>query len=307
MYIFENRISLASRSLINEYLEGSGNRTSGLSFSSLYMWRNENNFSYQVIEGYLCISGLSYLEEDEKFHFMFPPVAKDGSYESESLRKCILEAKAIFEEKCGTFELRLVPDENKQAVEEALPEIKWIDDRANYDYIYLRREIEELKGKKFHAKKNYVNSFKKNFEYEYLDISSDMTDELMEFIDFFVKSKNIDEHDMQLLQMEYDALRDVFEHFEEAGFYGGVIKIDGKVQAMAAGGIICGNMVIEHIEKANKEYRGLYPAMLQEFSKHLPEDIEYINREEDMDIENLRKAKMSFKPCELVAKYIGRF
>lgn len=306
MYIFENRIDIESKNLLEEYLNGSGSRTSGLSYSSLYMWRNENNFSFQEIEGYLCISGLSYLEEDQQLHFMFPPVSKDGTYEAESLRRCILKAKEIFIGKCGTFELRLVPEENRAVIEEAFPEMEWLDDRANYDYIYSRKEIEELRGKKFHAKKNFVNSFKKNYEYEYQNISSDMTDELMEFIDFFVNSKEIDEHDMMLLQLEYDALRDVFENFEAIGFQGGVIRIDGKVQAIAAGGIIGGNMVVEHIEKANKQFRGLYPTMLQEFSKHLPEEIEFINREEDMDIENLRKAKMSFKPCELAPKYIGR-
>lgn len=305
MLIFSSKVDFESREFLRSYIDGGRCRTSGLSYSSLYMWRTGNDFSYEVIEGYLCISGLSHLEIEDNVHFMFPPVSKDGRYDKETLRACILKAKQKFEEKNLKFSLRLVPQDMKEKISEAVPEMQWIDDRPNYDYVYDREEIATLRGKKFHAKKNYVNSFKKNFEYTYEPITSDMTDELMEFIDFFIRNKDLAEHDMMLLRLELESLRDVFENFEAIGMTGGVIRINGEVKAMAAGGFIGDDMVVEHIEKADKSIRGLYPMILHQFCSNLPQNIKYINREEDMGLENLRKAKLSFRPCELVEKYIG--
>lgn len=307
MYIFDKRIDFDNKGELLKFISGSGIKTSGMSFSSLYMWREGNEFSYDIIEGYLCISGLSYLEIEDNLHFMFPPVSEDGKYDKESLRRCILKAKDIFESKGEQFSIRLVPEDIKGKIEEAVPEIKWYDDRPNYDYVYDRDEIVALRGKKFHAKKNYINSFKKNYEYVYEPITSDMSEELMAFIRDFVDRKELAEHDMMLLKMEMDSLQDVFENFEQIGLTGGIIRIDGQIKAMAAGGFLGDDMVVEHIEKADRNVRGLYPMIFHQFCCNLPDNIRFVNREEDMDIDNLRKAKLSFRPCELIGKYIGMF
>lgn len=307
MYIFDNKITIENRAVLEEYLNGYEYETSGLSFSALYMWRDINEFSFEIIGEYMCISGISHLELDQKLNFMFPPLTKTGSYDKTPLRDTILEAKRIFESKGAVFNLRLVPAHMTQLICDAAPEIEFAEDRPNFDYIYRREDLVELRGKKYHAKKNYINSFRKNYEYEYEPINSGMADELMEFVKFFNSRKEIPEHEMELLKNEEAAMRDVFENFEACGYYGGVIRIDGRVQALTAGGRLGSNMLTQHLEKANTDYRGLYPMICNEFCKSLPEDIEFINREEDMGIENLRKAKLSYKPIKLLEKYIGTF
>ncbi len=304
--MLKNRITLESRKEMTPYLEAFRHETSGLSFTSLYMWREENDFEYEICGDYLCISAVSYLKSDNYSRFLMPPLPLSGSYDTKSLRECLLHMKEIFNANGSDFSVRLVPQSIRTEIEKALPEMEWFDDRPNYDYVYDRKEIEELKGKRFHAKKNYVNSFSKNYEYTYEDIDSSMADEIMDFIAFFVERKELNEEDRKLLLMEEEATRDVFENFEKAGFTGGAIRVDGKVVAIAVCGKTGSDTVVEHIEKADKDYRGLYPTMLNELAKHLPEDISYINREEDMDLENLRKAKLSFKPCRLIEKYIGK-
>lgn len=307
MYIFDNRITIENKPVLEEYLNGYEYETSGLSFSALYMWRDINEFCFDIIGDYMCISGISHLELDQKLNFMFPPLTKTGSYDHDSLRATLLEAKRRFEAKGAVFNLRLVPSHMTQLICDAAPEIEFSEDRPNFDYIYRREDLVQLRGKKYHAKKNYINSFKKNYEYVYEPINSAMTDELMEFIEVFNSKKEIPEHEMELLKNEEAAMRDVFENFEACGYYGGVIRIDGRVQALTAGGRLGSNMLTQHIEKANTDYRGLYPMICNEFCKSLPEDIEFINREEDMGIENLRKAKLSYKPVKLLEKYIGIF
>ncbi len=305
MYIFKNRISIESREELQEYLDGYEYETSGLSFSGLYMWRESNQFSYQRIGEYMCISAISHLEVGEDLHFMFPPLTRTGTYEKEKLRETILEAERMFQEKGADFSMRLIPGHMLEIIGQAVPEMKFLDDRPNYDYIYDRYLLQELKGKKYHAKKNYVNSFKKNHEYVYESITSSMAEEIMEYIRWFASRKDLSVHEMELLKMEEEAMQDVFENFETAGYIGGVIRIDGKIEALSAGGRLGRNSFVQHIEKANTDFRGLYPVIMNELIRTLPEDILFFNREEDMDMENLRKAKLSYHPLKLLDKYIG--
>lgn len=307
MYIFDNKITIENKETLERYLNGYVYETSGLSFSALYMWRDINEFCFDIIGDYMCISGISHLELDQKLNFMFPPLTASGGYDRDSLRDTILVAKEKFEAHGAVFNLRLVPGHMTALISEAVPELEFLEDRPNFDYIYKKDDLIHLRGKKYHAKKNYINSFKKNYEYVYEPITSEMTEELMEFIEFFSSRKEIPEHEMELLKNEEAAMRDVFLNFEKCGYYGGVIRIDGKVRALTAGGRLGSNMLTQHIEKADIDYRGLYPMICNEFCKSLPEDIEFINREEDMGIENLRKAKLSYKPIKLLEKYIGTF
>ncbi|MCF0230605.1 MAG: DUF2156 domain-containing protein, partial [Parasporobacterium sp.] len=307
MYLFNNRISIANRDQLEEYLNGYEYKTSGLSFSAQYMWREINQFSWDMIGDYMCISGISHLELEEgiELPFMFPPLTNTGEYNRDSLRKTILEAKDFFESKGHPFSLRLVPFHIMEIIKDAVPEMKWADDRPNYDYIYLTQDLIDLSGRDFHKKKNHLNYFKKTYEYEYVEMTSDMADEAMEFIAAFNRRKDVPDHEMELLKMEEQAMDDVFRNLEAVGYSAGAILIDGRIEAIAVGGKLGTKMVTEHVEKANVEFRGLYQAINNEFCKHVASWAKYINREEDMGIPNLRKAKLSYRPCKLLEKYIG--
>ena len=309
MYVFKNRISIENRTALEEYLNGYEYKTSGLSFSAMYMWRDINQFSWDIFGDYMCMGGVSHLELEEgiELPFMFPPLTKTGEYDKISLRDTILQAKEYFENKGYPFSLRLVPFHIMEQIKEAVPEMKWADDRPNYDYIYLTQDLIDLAGRDFHKKKNHLNYFKKTYDYEYIEMTSDMADEAMEFIDEFNKRKDVPEHEMELLKMEERAMDDVFRNIEAVGYSAGAILIDKKIEAIAIGGRLGGKMVVEHVEKANVEYRGLYQAINNEFCKNVASWAKYINREEDMGIPNLRKAKLSYRPCKLLEKYIGYF
>lgn len=308
MFIFDNRISIESRPILDEYLGGFKYRTSGLSFSSLYMWRNINNFSWEIIGDYLCISGISHLELEEKEYFLFPPLTKTGSYEKDGLRKTILQAKKIFEEKGEKFSIRLIPFHMLDILKKAFPnELEFFDDRPNYDYVYLTEDLTKLKGRKYSSKRNHLNYFRQNFKYKYIPLTSDMADDVMKFTIEFNRKKDIPDYEMELLRMEEDALEDVLFNLENIGYYTGAIIIDDKIQAYIIGGQSGRDTAIVHVEKANVEYRGAYQAVNNEFCKSMPANIKYINREEDMGIPGLRKAKLSYRPYKMIEKYIGVF
>lgn len=307
--MFDNRISIDNREILEKYLNGYEYKTSGLSFSAQYMWRDINKFSWDMVGEYMCISGISHLELEEgiELPFMFPPLTADGEYHKDALRETIYKSREYFEKKGHPFSLRLVPFHVMEIIKEAVPEMHFIDDRPNYDYIYLTQDLIDLKGKAFHGKKNHLNYFKKTYEYEYVDLTSDMADDAMKFISDFNKRKDVPAHEMELLKMEEEAMEDVFRNIEAVGYSAGAILIDGSIEAIAIGGKLGKKTITEHVEKANVEYRGLYQAINNEFCKNVAAKAKYINREEDMGIPNLRKAKLSYKPVKLLEKYIGVF
>lgn len=308
--MFENRITIENRQVLEEYLNGYDYKTSGLSFSALYMWRNINRFSWKISGDYLLMAGISHLELEDGIiePFLFPPLTKTGSYDPEGLRSAVLEAKEIFEQSGHPFSIRLLPFHMIDIFKEAFPgELKYIDDRPNHDYVYRRQDLAELKGRDYHGKKNHLNYFHKNFQYEYVPLTSDMAEDAMRFIDAFNRRKEVPEHEMQMLKMEEEAMEDVFRNLEKVGYTAGAILIDGKIEALSIGGNLNKNTITVHVEKANVNFRGLYQAINNEFCINVPSSIKYINREEDMGIPNLRKAKLSYKPVKMVEKYIAVF
>jgi len=310
MFMFDGRITLDDKEILEEYLNGFDYQTSGLSFSAMYMWRDINKFSWEIIGDYMCITGISHLELEDGIilPFMFPPLTRTGEYDPVSLRETIHTAKERFEAKGHEFSIRLLPFHMINIIKTACPgEIRIIDDRPNYDYVYRTQDLIELKGREYHGKKNHLNYFHNNFDYEYVPLTSDMADDAMRFIDEFNARKEVPEHEMQMLEMEEEAMKDVFENIEKIGYMAGAIMIDNKIEALAVGGVLNRRTITEHVEKANVNYRGLYQAINNEFCRAMASNVKYINREEDMGIPNLRKAKLSYKPCKLLEKYIVKF
>ena len=308
MFMLENRITIEERPVLEEYLRGFEYGTSGLSFTSLYMWRNINDFSWQMIGDYLCIAGLSHLEIETEEPFLFPPLTNTGTYDPKSLNDTIKEAKKIFESKGYLFSIRLMPFHMMDILESACPdEFGFFDDRPNYDYLYKKQDLIELRGREYHSKKNHLNYFLNHYQYEYVTLTSDMTGHAMQFIREFNERKQLPEHEMDLLKMEERAMVDVFNNLEAVGYLAAAILIEGKIEAFCIAGQINDNTVDVHVEKANTAYRGLYQLINNEFCRHVSSNIEYINREEDMGIPGLRKAKLSYKPIKLVESHIAIF
>lgn len=309
MEIFRNGISIENRDKLQEYLQGYKYCTSGLTYSSLYMWRDINDFTWDILGDYMVLAGKSHLELEEGIvlPFLDVPMTNKGKYEPKKLRETIFMAKEVFSKQGYPFSIRLIPFHMLEIIKEACPEMRFKTDRPNFDYVYEKRDLIELRGRKLHKKKNHLNYFMKNYKYEYRPLTIDMADDAMRFIDEFNAKKDIPDHEMELLKMEEKAMEDVFHNLDKAGYIGGVVIIDGKIEALSVGGIMNNNTACVHIEKANIDYRGLYQVINKEFCLHLPQSIHFVNREEDMGLAGLRKSKLSYKPIKMVEKYIATF
>lgn len=294
--------------LIHSYFNGYDYKSSSHTFLANYIWRNTHHLSWQVIGDYLCIAGHGDVGEDGKNCFMSFPLTNSGGYDTIRLRETILEAKRIFEVGGKQLEISLIPGHMVHLLEEAMGDEVVIEhNRDDDDYIYLKEDLVNLGGRKLHQKKNHLNYFLKNYEFDYEEISDNNREEVMEFI----RGKNrykmgeTPPEWQEILEMETVAIEELLK-FTGKGLLTGVIRVSGKVAAVTIGEFARPELrdtVLVHVEKADDRIRGLYQAINNEFCKRLPQETLYVNREEDMGIENLRKTKLSYKPVMMSEKY----
>lgn len=174
-------------------------------------------------------------------------------------------------------------------------------ERDSFDYVYLTSDLIELKGKKFQPKRNHISYFMKNNNWQYEKIT---TDNIAQCLEMSKKWLEKSESDFTSdLEKELKIISLVFENYEALGYVGGLIRVDGEVIAYTMGEKMSEDMFCVHFEKAFHEYRGAYPMINQQFVKNELSNYIYINREDDIGIENLRKAKNSYNPVFMLEKY----
>lgn len=174
-------------------------------------------------------------------------------------------------------------------------------DRDHCDYVYLTEELIHLEGNKFHGKRNHINKFKKHHTYDYTTLTPDLIDACLSLESEWCNLKHCEL--FPGLLGEERAIYQALHNMEKLDFKGGVIQIDGAVEAFALGEQLNPHTAVIHIEKANPAFDGLYQLINQEFCAHEWKGMTYINREQDLGDEGLRKAKLSYHPHHLVNKY----
>lgn len=172
--------------------------------------------------------------------------------------------------------------------------------RDAFDYIYLQSDLAELKGKKYHSKRNHISAFSKKFDWVYEDITSENLDQVRECASLWY-AENADKEDFYLL-CEKKGIEKILSLMDRLSVKGGALRVDGKIVAFTLGTPINSEVFDVHIEKALKDYSEGYTVINREFARRLG-DYKYINREDDMGLEGLRKAKLSYKPAILLEKY----
>ena len=171
--------------------------------------------------------------------------------------------------------------------------------RDNFEYIYLARDLAELSGKKFHSKRNHIKNFSKLYNYSFEELNDNNKNEF-----YNIASRWYEENDKtEDTTIELNGINFILENKDLLKVHGGAIRVNDEIVAFSLASKINDEAVNIHVEKALSEFRGAYPVINQEFAKILSKSYKYINREDDMGIEGLRKAKLSYKPTLLLKKY----
>lgn len=302
-----NEQTREDRETLQAYFRGFDYRGAGYTYISNYIWRNTYCLSWEIIESYLCMAGRDCMDK-ESAAVSCMPLTRDGNYDTERLRKAVLASRDRFEAKQVPFLMTLIPEHMKTFLDQAFPgQIEWTPDRDDYEYVYSKDKLIRLPGRALHKKKNHLNYFLRTFPYETKSISPACAEEILAFTE---KHKEIkedqDRREAESLEAEMDAIREMVSLTDRLDVYSTAIYVAGELVAFAMGERLSPDTAVEHFEKASEEYRGLYQLVCREFCLALPEEIRFVNREEDMGLENLRQAKEALKPDRMEKRFSAR-
>lgn len=290
MIEFKN-ITPQDKELITSFTQHGQRRNCDLSFSNLCSWRFLYHTQFAVLDGYLLLKFWA----DGKLMYMMPVGKGD--------LKNVLEAMIQdAHEEGASFCLLGVCTSMCADLEAMMPgRFQFTSDRDYADYLYLRTDLATLSGKKFQPKRNHVNKFKRTYpNYKYTPITPDHIQECLELETEWCKTNNCDQHEGT--GNERQALVYALQHFEELGLTGGILHADECIAAFTFGMPINQDTFGVHVEKADTRIEGAYAMINYEFANHIPQQYVYINREEDLGIEGLRKAKLSYQPAIILEK-----
>ena len=254
---------------------------SEFTFANLYLFRH--SYDYKVArlpgEGFV-ITGT----KEGKTFFYLP---------------CCLASKQIF------YELMLSHDymknlsetqANQHRIELEASGYIVQEDRDNFDYLYLRKDLAELTGREYHKKRNLVNGFISSYECEQKPLKKENVNDAIAVLDEWRATKGV--------EGDYRAAREGLELFEELGMKGAVYYIGSEPVGWCLGESLAkGTIFAVHFEKACDRFKGIYQFINQAFAQSLPAYYKLINREQDLGNEGLRQAKMTYRPNGFVRKY----
>lgn len=293
------QIDITDREQIAAILNANKSQASELTFAYLYMWQFDYRFEFTIREGLLLVvSGSAY-----DIPFALCPLPVDGRYDPETFSRALHWMQECF------------AAEGKQLVfgrveESRLPwfsQIPWTDftiersDRTA-DYVYEGSSLRELTGRKYGSKRNHISQFVRQYpDYEVVPVGPDNLDECRRIIDEWCKAHDCTCESPE--SCERYACNKMLDVWGQLGMTGILIRFGGRFEAFTIGERLNADTAVIRYEKGNADFHGIYTVLNRDYLVRDWPDAAYVNREEDMGIEGLQKAKLSYHPCRMVVKY----
>jgi len=280
-------ITISDKKTIDGFLDGCCMMGSECSFANMFIWQPDYNIEYTIEDGFLCLRGKY---KDKPRYYLLPV----GDGDKKGTIEKIINLAHSDGEKCV---FRQLQKESAKYLEKTFPGMfKITKNRSAAEYIYKTESLITLKGRKLHSKRNHLNKFLKQYPYKYEEITKDNIDEAYEFALKSLEGRD----DAGEEKVSIDRL---FGYFWELETSGALLRVDDMVVAVTVGEPLNERTAVIHLEKADTDIDGAYTAINQMFAENRFSGTEYINREEDMGIEGLRRAKLSYQPEILLMKY----
>lgn len=282
----ENRHELQPYIALADYNEYNSNIVTMLMWSSMYEVR------FEVFEHFALV----YTKMPNRASIWMMPYC-EKSYRKEALIKMQEYSKKY----SIAFEIHSMTLEFKNWLQEHYPYDFLIWDCYNArDYVYDRKQQESLVGKKMQKRRNHFHAFEKEFEgrYQYKALTEEDIPHIYAFLERWKALKEQDDS----ITAEEQGIHLLLSNLNELPIQGGCIYIDGQLEAFNITSRLSHDTIQIHVEKANRSMRGLYIAILKLFLETVDEDVLYLNREDDMGLEKLRKAKRDMQPVFTIRK-----
>lgn len=288
-------ITLHNKNEFDRLINRHNPQISELTFTNLFAWRNFYKFRYTITAGLLCI--ISVPCRGEPFAMM--PV---GDINEDNFAEAFASISGYFLQKGWrpVFK-KITGDELVYFKNRNVSEESFVYDRDNSDYLYNTADLINLRGKKYDGKRNHINKFKRQHTFEYVPLECSLLDECSRIMIEWCRDRNCScqngDYCERLANLE------LLHNFRTLGCKGALIKVDGDFEAFTAGEMLNADTAVIHIEKAKSTVDGLYTIINQQFAEKEWSSSTYINREQDLGKEGMRKAKLSYQPLKIIDKY----
>lgn len=305
-------VTVDDKDLIQSFTLYGERQNCDLSFANLISWRFLYNTQYAVVDDYLVFRFYTGRHLAYMMPVPRPREQEDGSLRVEPCDECSVSViRAIRDDSIAMghpFLMLGVCNYMRDIIEKYFPDTFDIKpDRDYSDYIYTRDKLVNLSGKKLQSKRNHINKFKTLYPgYEYRRLTPELIPQCLEVERQWravSKDDNGETPDEELSE-ELRSMTRAFNRWDKLGLMGGAIFVGERMVAFTYGCPINHNTFDVCVEKADVSYEGAFAIINQEFVKHIPEQYYYINREEDLGDEGLRRAKLSYKPDILLEKNV---
>ena len=290
-------LTAKDRDVYNYYYQKSGTRLTDLTFSCRMAWNTVFRSEMAVFEDCCILISDGFIFTDP--HILMPM----GELDSDRLDRIFTALHPIMEARGWGMKIMCI-DESQLALFEGLKnfsfDMSFNEDSS--DYIYDAESLRTLSGKVLHKKRNHVNKFIRTYpDYQYTSVTCADKDDCLALVKEWCESKSIDYNNVE--ESDYKMIHELLDLCGKTEIRGGVIRIEGKVRAFALGSHGNHNQAFIHFEKADAAVPGIYAAINQLVLQHEFPDVVTVNREEDLGIPGLRKAKQSYEPIHLLRKY----
>lgn len=276
-------LELADRELLDGRFAALQPRVSELTFAGLYLFRRAHDYQLAALGEALVLFGRGYGGE----RYVLPPLGGDVRGAVERL---LADGLVLY-------------GADERFVERYLTglAIDLTEDRDNFDYLYLRRELADLPGNRFHKKRNRISYFEARHPYQVDRYAASYRDGCRALTEEWRRVRG--ELDSPSLRLETEATLEALQLADRLGLEGVVVTVEGEVKAFALGERLNAETAVCHFEKADPFLDGLYQLVDREFCRLAFTDCTYVNREQDLGEPNLRQSKLSYHPLELVRKF----
>ena len=292
-----SEITLNSKAIFNYYLGQSKLEISELTFTNFFAWRYYYKFRYKVIGELLCI--IAAPGRIEPFAMM--PI---GCVNEENFALAYEELKGYFDERGWKFCFRKLNNNSLEFIRKYVSsQERIILDRDNSDYLYDTEDLMNLRGKKYDGKRNHINKFKRSYEFEYVPLECNLLDECSRIMEEWCEERDCKCQEEDDDYCERKANLELLRNYKTLDCKGALIKVDGVFEAFTVGEMLNDDTAVIHIEKAKNSINGLFTFINQQFVHNEWSNTKYINREQDLGLEGMRKAKLSYHPVRIIDKF----
>lgn len=256
-------------------------------FMNCFIWQDYYGIKYAFKDGIILVR---YGKSKEDYMYLLPPYSKENF-------EILKEVSSDNLPDIWAFE-----GENFEKFKEDYKDYYHFSCTLdNDDYIYNSYDLAVLPGKKFHSKRNHIANFSKNHNWKYEDITSDNADEVKKCAILWFDENNYTSDERLICERE--SILKILDNFDSLPVFGGLIRADGKAVAFTIGSAVNEKTADVHFEKALADYQTGYSVINREFAAKAIFEFEFLNREDDMGIPGIRKAKLSYHPAKKLKKY----